>query len=56
MAPKKAAAKKAGAGDEPADETVNNFWKFYKRNCQNLGAELNKKIKEEYEVGYLEEA
>jgi len=54
MAPKKK-AEAAAAGDAPDDETVNNFYKFYKRNCNALATESSKTIKEAYEVGYIEE-
>jgi len=59
MAPKKAAKKTAASGEAEEDVTVHNFYKFYVRNCRSLDPTIpcpvNKRLKELYEIGYLEE-
>jgi hypothetical protein len=52
---KKAAAKKGGKADDTPDESVNNFWKAYKKRCQTeLNCDVSKVVKVAYDK-YLDE-
>ena len=51
MPPKKSAA---ATKDDEEDVSCDNFYKFYRRNCNALEIPINGRIKEMYEL-YVEE-
>lgn len=53
MGPKKGAAKADG---EPEDVSCEQLYKNYRKNCQQLGCEVNKQIKKMYDEGWVENA
>jgi hypothetical protein len=46
-APPKKAAK--GAGDEE-DISMENFWKFYKKKCGEIGCDVSKNVKKKFDL------
>lgn len=50
---KKAAPKAKGAVDED-DQSMENFWKFYKKKCAELECEVSKSVKKKMEA-YMED-
>ena len=48
-----AAGSGAKAGGDEEDVTFHNFFKYYKRNCQMAGIEMNKRVRRAYEEDYL---
>jgi len=52
MGPKKKAAVKEG---DEEDKSVDNFMKYYKKNCAAMGCDVNKAIKQKFDEEYLEE-
>ena len=56
MAPKKKApAAVGGNNDDGEDDSTDKLWKLYRKNCTILDIAPNKRLKEMYEVEYLEE-
>lgn len=54
MGPKKAPSK--GDDGDPEDISCEQLMKFYKKNCQTYGIEVNKQIKQAFEAEFVENA
>lgn len=55
MPPKKKAQAKAATAETEEDVSCDVFYRNYKKNCQVFGCEVNRKVREQYEVDYTEE-
>ena len=56
MAPtKKAPAAVGGKEDDGEDDSTDKLWKAYRKNCTILDIPANKRLREMYEIEYLEE-
>ena len=55
MAPKKKAPAADAAKAEEDDNSTELLWKAYKKNCQMLEITPNKRLKEMYDVDWVED-